>query len=60
MGKEKSIEVDLRTNESITLHLSDDAKKLLIEISVDEDGLTESDINYLIPKLKDIREKMRR
>ena len=48
------------TNGNITLHLSDAAKKLLIEFNVDEVGLTKTDINYLIPELKDIREKMQR
>ena len=60
MRKEKSKEVDLGENGTITLHLSDDAKRLLIEFNVGKDGLTKTDVNYLIPKLKNIREKMRR
>jgi hypothetical protein len=60
VGKKKSKEVDLGTHGKITLHLSDDAKRLLIEFKVDKDGLTKTDLNYLIPNLKDIREKMQR
>jgi len=60
MGKEKRSEVDLGTNGNITLHLSDDVKRLLIEFNVDKDGLSKTDINCLIPILKDIREKMQR
>jgi hypothetical protein len=60
VGKKKSKVVDLGTNGNIKLHLSDDAKRLLIEFNVGKDGLTKTDINYLIPNLKDIREKMER
>ena len=60
MGKKKSKEVDLGRNGSVTLHLSDDAKRLLIEFKVGKDGLTKTDVNYLIPNLKEIREKMQR
>jgi len=60
VGKKKSKEVDLGRNGNVTLHLSDDAKRLLIEFKVGKDGLTKTDVNYLIPNLKEIREKMQR
>jgi len=49
MGKGKSKKVDLQKNGSVTLHLSDDAKRLLIEFNVGKSGLTKTDVNYLIP-----------
>jgi hypothetical protein len=58
--KSKSQEIDLGKNGNVTLHLSDDAKRLLIEFKVGKDGLTKTDVNWLIPYLKDIREKMHR
>jgi hypothetical protein len=60
MGKKKCEQVDLRTTGKIRFHLSDDEKKLPIEFNVDKNGLTKTDVNYLIPKLKDIRERMQR
>ena len=60
MGKKKSKHVDFGKNGNVTLHLSDDAKRLLIEFKVGKDGLTKTDINYFIPNLKEIREKMQR
>ena len=39
-------------------HLSDDAKRLLIEFDVDKDGLSKTGVNGLIDALKNIRAKM--
>ena len=60
MGNKKSKHVDFGKNGNVTLHLSDDAKRLLIEFKVGKDGMNKTDINYLISNLKEIREKMQR
>ena len=60
MGKKKSKEIDLGKSGTIKLHLSDDAKRLLIEFGVDKRGLTKTDVNWLIPHLKNVREEMMR
>ena len=60
MGKKRSKEFDLGKSGTITLHLSDDAKRLLIEFGVDKRGLTKIDVNWLIAHLKNVREEMMR
>jgi hypothetical protein len=49
---------DLGKSGSITCHLSEDAKRLLIEFDTDKDGLDKTGVNGLIDALKRIREKM--
>ena len=43
---------------AVTLHLSDDAKHLVITTSVDVRGFTKTGVNGLIDALKDIRDQM--
>jgi len=49
---------DLGKSGTITCHVSEDAKRLLIEFDVDKTGLTKTGVNGLIDALKKIREKM--
>jgi hypothetical protein len=55
-GKQKKF--DLGKNGTITFHVSDDARRLLIEFDVEKEGLTKTGVNGLIDALKKIREKM--
>ena len=55
-GKEKT--VDLGKSGTITCHLSEDAKRLLIDFNVDKRGLNKTGVNGLIDALKNVREKM--
>jgi hypothetical protein len=55
-GKKKKF--DLGRDGIITLHVSEDTKRLLIEFDVDKEGLTKAGVNGLIDALKKIREKM--
>jgi hypothetical protein len=57
-GKKKQF--DLGRDGTITCHLSEDAKRLLIEFDVDKAGLTKAGVNGLIDALKNIRDKMSR
>ena len=49
---------DLGKSGTITCHVSEDAKRLLIDFDVDKTGLTKTGVNGLIDALKQIREKM--
>jgi hypothetical protein len=49
---------DLGKSGTITCHVSEDAKRLLIEFEVDKQGLTKTGVNGLIDALKKVREKM--
>lgn len=49
---------DLGKSGTVTLHVSKNGKKLLIEFDVEKEGLTKSGLNGLIDALKEIREKM--
>ena len=55
-GRKKKF--DLGRDGNITCHVSDDAKRLLIEFDVDKEGLTKAGVNGLIDALKKIRERM--
>ena len=57
-GKKKKF--DLGRDGSITCHVSEDAKRLLIEFDIDKEGLTKAGVNGLIDALKKIRDKMGR
>lgn len=49
---------DLGKGGTITCHVSEDGKRLLIDFDVDKTGLTKTGVNGLIDALKKIREKM--
>ena len=49
---------DLGKNGTITCHVSEDSKRLLIDFDVDKTGLTKTGVNGLIDALKQMREKM--
>ena len=51
---------DLGKSGTITCHVSDDAKRLLIDFNVDKTGLTKTGVNGLIDALKSIRKDMQR
>lgn len=55
-GKKKKF--DLGNDGTIICHLSDDAKRLLIEFDVEKEGLSKAGVNGLIDALKKIRDKM--
>jgi len=57
-GKKKNY--DLGKNGSVTFHVSEDAKRLLIEFDVEREGLTKTGVNGLIDALTEIRKKMQR
>jgi hypothetical protein len=49
---------DLGKSGTITCHISEDAKRLLIEFNVDKLGLNKTGVNGLIDALKTIRKDM--
>jgi hypothetical protein len=55
-GKKK--QYDLGRNGTITFHVSDDARRLLLEFDVEEKGLTKTAINVLIDALKETKKNM--
>ena len=57
-GKKKKF--DLGRDGTITLHVSEDTKRLLIEFAADKEALTKAGGNGLIDALKKIRDKMAR
>lgn len=60
MGEGKKKKFDLGRDGTITCHVSEDSKRLLIEFDVDKEGLTKAGVNGLIDALKKIRDKMQR
>jgi hypothetical protein len=60
MADGRNKKFDLGRDGTITCHLSEDEKRLLIEFDVDKEGLTKAGVNGLIDALKKIREKMSR
>ncbi len=52
--------VDLGRCGAVTLHLSADKKRLLLEFETEPDGLDKTGLNAFIDALKKIREKMDR
>jgi len=52
--------VDLGRSGEVTLHVSEDDTRLLIEFKTDPLGLTKAGVNGLIDALKTIRKEMKR
>ena len=53
-------EIDLGKCGSVTLHLSEDFKRLLIAFDVDPRGFDKTGVNTFIDALKKVRDKMER
>lgn len=51
---------DLGRDGTVTFHVSKDAKRLLIALDVDKEGLSKAGVNGLVDALKKILEKMKR
>jgi hypothetical protein len=58
MGESIKKKFDLGRSGTIVCHLSEDAKKMLIEFNVDKEGLSKTGVNGLIDALKKMRDKM--
>jgi len=58
MAEGKKKKYDLGKNGTITFHVSEDGKRLLIEFDVEKEGLTKTAVNGLIDALQEIRKKM--
>lgn len=58
MAKGKGKEVELGKDGTVTCHLSEDRKRLLLSFDVDERGFTKTGLNGFIEMLKKVREKM--
>ena len=57
-GKKKTYDLD--RDSTVVCQLSEDAKRLVIELQVEKEGLTKTGVNGLIDALKKVREKMSR
>jgi len=55
-----SRKIDLGRCGEVTLHLSGNRKRLLLEFETEPEGFDKSGLNAFIDALKDIREKMDR
>jgi hypothetical protein len=60
VGEARKEKIDLGRDGTITLYLSENAKRLLMAFEVDRDGLSKTGVNGLIDALKKTREKMKR
>lgn len=60
MGEAWKKSFDLGRDGTITIYLSENAKRLLIGFEVDKEGLSKSGVNGLIDALKKARDKMER
>jgi len=58
MADSKKKKFDLGRSGTITCHVSEDAKRLLIEFDTEKEGLSKTGVNGLIDALKKIRDKM--
>jgi hypothetical protein len=56
----KKKRIDLGRDGTVTLHVSEDAKRLLIAFKVDREGLSKAGVNGLIDALKKIRDNLKR
>ena len=52
--------IDLGRCGEVTLHMSGNRKRLLLEFETEPEGLDKSGLNAFIDALKDIRDKMER
>ncbi len=57
---DKKIFFDLGKSGTITCHVSDDKKRLLIDFDVDKRGLTKTAVNGLIDALEKVKKDMER
>ncbi len=57
-GKKKKFDLD--RDSTVVCQLSEDARRLVIELQVEKEGLTKTGVNGLIDALKKVREKMSR
>jgi hypothetical protein len=60
MAEGKQYKFDLGKSGNFNCLLSEDAKRLQVDLKVDEAGLTKTGVNALIDALKKVREKMGR
>ncbi len=58
--KGKTMAFDLGRSGTITCHISEDAKRLLISFDTRPEGLSKSGLNGFIEALKKVRDKMDR
>ena len=58
MAEGKKYKFDLGKSGNFNCLLSEDAKRLQVDLEVDEDGLTKTAVNGLIDALKKVRDKM--
>jgi hypothetical protein len=58
MADGKKYKFDLGKSGSFSCHLSEDAKRLQIDLDVEKEGLTKTGVNGLIDALKKVRDKM--
>jgi hypothetical protein len=58
MGDGSKKKFDLGRSGTVTCHVSEDAKRVRIELDVEKEGLSKTGLNGLIDALKKIREKM--
>jgi len=58
MADSRKKKFDLGRSGTITCHVSEDGKRLLIEFDTEKEGLTKTGVNGLIDALKKIRDKM--
>ncbi|HEY1461765.1 MAG TPA: hypothetical protein VGH59_17130 [Casimicrobiaceae bacterium] len=57
---DKKTSFDLGKSGTITCHISDDKKRLLIDFEVDKRGLTKTGVNGLIDVLEKVKKDMQR
>ena len=60
MGDAYKKKVDLGRCGAVTLHLSKDEKRLLLEFETEPEGLDKTGLNGFIDALKKVRERMSR
>ena len=60
MGQPGKQKFNLGRDGTITLYVSESAKRLLIGFDVDKEGLSKAGVNGLIDALKKVRDKMKR
>jgi hypothetical protein len=58
MADGKKYKFDLGKSGDFSCHLSEDGKRLQIDLDVEKEGLTKTGVNGLIEALKKVRDKM--